>query len=198
MNFSVQQSSESHRSIFDDIERAIQAHPLGIDHHHHEEIYTRVYQITDLNNLSCNVGESNCRALTESIRKDSYSYARGTLTVNFSSPVNPEIAIYATVVHPVEKKKIVQEGYCRVMVNSHHWRSCIKILRNENGMKCASAPLRMCCALGVDNKSIFPSQEFKLGKIANVSTKIVQPEPKFTDTMQSCWATCQRLKVALA
>lgn len=54
--------------------------------------------------------------------------------VYFFSTVNPEDEPYATALHNVEEMKVLKDGYCMVIVNGHHQRHSVEMLRKGKGM----------------------------------------------------------------
>lgn len=64
--------------MFHEIEENVHVHPLNLEHCQHEEIYTRVDQIVDSNNVLRDIREVYCCALKKSARHYNYNYARGS------------------------------------------------------------------------------------------------------------------------
>lgn len=72
-----------------------------------------------------------------------------------------------------------------VLLDGHHRRRLVKILRAEDSVNWESEPLRMRYAFHVDGESISLAQAIRLSNIAYISTAFVRREATLTQTIQS-------------
>lgn len=158
---------------------------LNLAYHGDEEVYAMVDQIFDHNYPLHDMDEMYFRALAQSFRGYSFSYANGLMTVNFSSVVNLAGATCTTAVHHIHGERVLKEHYFKVMLDGLHQCRSVELVRGEHHMAWAAKLFFMQYAFCIDGKPINPAQEIKLSKIVNISTAIVRCETSFTDTMQS-------------
>lgn len=143
MHFSVQQSYESYLSMYGNIGRSVQVHPLNLDQCHREKVYARVDQIFDPNNLLQNIEEAHCRALAEFFYNYDYDGVGNKLTVYFLSIANPEGFTYATAVHirwREDVERLLMHANARLLSSA----LILKFSQNENGLEWALVPVSMC------------------------------------------------------
>lgn len=167
-----------------DIRKAVQVHSLKLDHYLHEKVYAKVDEFLHQKNPMHIIDEAHCRGLAELLHSYRYHYARNIVKLYFSSTLNPESAMYAAAVHTVTSMKLMKDRYYIVIPDDCHRLLSLKVLRDEDGVKCAAEPLRMRYTFRVDGKSIFRAQAINLKKLANTSMAIVGRKETFTDTMQ--------------
>lgn len=85
-----QKSSEGHLSMSREIRRVVQANPLDLDRHLHEEIYDVVDQLADPNNPLRDIYKAHYRTLDELFRSYNYNSLRSMMTVYFMSACSLE------------------------------------------------------------------------------------------------------------
>lgn len=76
--------------MFDTTRRAVQLHPLKLDHYQHKKIYARLDGIEDLGDPLRDVNDTHCRILAEMFCNYNYDYAHGMLAMYILSTVNAE------------------------------------------------------------------------------------------------------------
>lgn len=135
MNFFPQKLSEDLHSIFDDIGKGVQVHPLHLDHYLYEKICARTDQIVDLDSRLCDIDGSHCCVLGELFRNYNYKYTRTMKTVYAFSAINQEGTSYRITVQNVGIMRLQKDGYCMLMLDGRHLHRSTEISRYENGVE---------------------------------------------------------------
>lgn len=81
--------------------------------------------------------------------------------------------------------KLLEDGYCTVMIDGRHRRRFVEMLREKTGGERVSKPLRKCYAFRVDDKAILLAQKITLSNIAYILTAFRQHETTLSVAMQS-------------
>lgn len=81
-----------------------------------------------------------------------------------------------------------------VTFDGRHQRCSTEVIGDQDGLECASKPLRMRYAFHVYVKPFLPARAIKLSKTANNSTATVRREATFTGTMQSLLSYAKALE----
>lgn len=184
MNILIQHPSESHPSMFDDIEKSVQVQPLNLEHYPRKAVYARDDKIVNQINPQRNIDQTHCFALAIYFRNYNQDHSRGMMTMYFLSTVNLEGALCATEEQTVDVMQVQKDGYFMVPLNGRQSHRSVKSVQNKNRSDFAPVPLSMRYAICADGKTILLAQAFRLSKIASISTVIVRRKTMFTDTMQ--------------
>lgn len=90
----VQQSSDSHLSMSDDIRKAVEVHGMNLGHYSYKDIHASMDQLVAPINRVCEIDEAHCYALVDSSGCYKCDYVRLKITVYFSTAVNQDGAKY--------------------------------------------------------------------------------------------------------
>lgn len=184
MNIPTQRCAENHLSMSSDSREANQVQLSNLENYRYKEIYVKLDQTVDPNNLPHYIDKSHCHALAESFCNYNYSYTCSMITVYLFFTVNRDWPIYSSVVHIIHGKKMLKYGHSMVMYNIWRWGRSKQMLKNDDGAGWGADPLGMQIVLRIDGKAFSPTQAISLGIIANKSTTIVRRKAFFTDAAQ--------------
>lgn len=80
LNTETPKLSESHLFISDEIDEAVQVHPLKLDSHRRKEFYASLDQIVNCNSPLRGIDKAQCWVLAEVFCSCNYDYERGMMT----------------------------------------------------------------------------------------------------------------------
>lgn len=90
-----------------------------------------------------NFDESHHRVLAVLFHKSKYDWVHGIVTAFFSPAFNRVGTTHAGSLHNMYGKKLLKDGYCKVMLDERHRLRSVKLLRDDNGVSWAPDPLQM-------------------------------------------------------
>lgn len=125
-------------------------------------------QIVERNRSLRDIDESHRYVLAESLRKYKVYYTRSIMKVYFSEAVHTDGVTYAAVVHKVDRKKFLNDGYSIFMLDGRHWRDSVKMHQDKHGVAWASEPLPIHYEFGLDCKPNLLAKKKKVSKIVSI------------------------------
>lgn len=81
------------------------------------------------------------------------------------STFSPEGGTYELDVNHIDGRKLLNDGYCMVMLNGHHRRLSVKMLSSEDGVEYAAEAMCMRHTFWVEGKPISPTKAIKPSKV---------------------------------
>lgn len=85
----------------------------------------------------------------------------------------------------MDDTKMLENGYCIVILDGRHQRPSVETLRHEDGMEWPAKPLRPFSAFRVNGKSISPTQKMKLNNTSDIFSEIMWLKQTVKNMMQT-------------
>lgn len=142
-------------------------------------------QLVSPKNPQCDIHKTHHCTTEESFHNYKYYYECGMMILYIFSAVKPEGVTYASAVHNIHGRWLLNDGYCMFMLDRRDLRHFIKTLRDEHVIGWAAYSMSMHFAFLVDGSAISPAQAIIISQATNISSKILWFELKFKNTVQS-------------
>lgn len=143
MSTLARKSAESNPFMYDNIRKAAQVQQLNAGHYMQEEIYVRVDQMVHPKSCLRQIDEAHYQPLAGLFRNYKYDYARRLMREYGSSTVNLQRLTNATAVQNINGMKLLEDGYCMVILNKCNLRRSIEKITIEDGVKWDAEALLM-------------------------------------------------------
>lgn len=111
INTPSKKSFDGHPFMYDEARNAVLLHSLNPNHYLREEVYARMDQGADLNNLFGGIDNADFHRPAESFCNYSYKHVRSMMTTYFYSTVSPDRVAYVTAAQSVDGRKLLKDGY---------------------------------------------------------------------------------------
>lgn len=185
--------TEIYRSLSKDIGKDVQVHPLNHDRYLHEEIFTRLDQISNPSNMRCVIEKPTAEFFpcSSAPTRTTFPQHDGSVLLYCCQPGRCDLRKCFALHHD---DNLLKGGYCIVILNGRHRRSNVWMLEHRDSVRETADPLRRHYALRIDGTDIWSAEPIKLSKMAKISNAILRHKEFFTNTMQSPLSYTRALK----
>lgn len=118
-----------HIDMLNDIGENVHAYSKSLDYFLHEDIYTKMEQILNLDNTWRYINKEHCRVLDKSFHKSRFYFKGGMKAIHLSSASNVDWATYTGAVYNIDDQRLMRDGYCMTMINTRYRCRFMELMR---------------------------------------------------------------------